>query len=206
MVTLYIEDPSTGELVEWGTTATDASGNYSFTSLPDGHYEIHAHPVDLPTSPTDYTGWTSTSPEMIAVTLSGSDSTGNNFGYAPALTLDKEFDSGAVGGSSLYEGDVITYTIDLNNELPGDGSATQQCTYTVWATAEGAATSGLPASKRFVNPANALGASELDGSFATSSWVNAIDQVSGTAFDMSAPQRARSILSKPSCLCMLIVP
>jgi uncharacterized repeat protein (TIGR01451 family) len=96
------------------TLVTAGGTAYSFTSLADGEYlvVVDTADADLPS------GSALTSKEVLAVTLSASNATGQDFGFAPALSLDKQL----VGSSPVTEGDTVQYTIDVGNRLPGDGT------------------------------------------------------------------------------------
>jgi uncharacterized repeat protein (TIGR01451 family) len=128
-VTLYILVD--GDYVLWATTSTNANGEYVFTDLPDAEYQIVVGELSDATHP----GWTDTTGTVIDVDLTaGGDSEDNNFGFAPALTLQKNL----VGPSPASEDQLVTYTIDLNNQLPGNGTAVgENCQYIFWSTPNG---------------------------------------------------------------------
>lgn len=117
-----------GDYVLWATTTTDGDGYYEFTDLPDAEYQIVVGELSNVTHP----GWTDTTGTVIDVDLTGGgNSPGNNFGFAPALTLQKNL----VGPDPALEDQLVMYTIDLNNQLPGDGTAVgDNCVYTFWST------------------------------------------------------------------------
>ena len=129
-VTLYIS--TTHGWVEWATTTSDANGEYTFDDLPDGEYRIDVGSVQ----DTHY-GWTNTTETSLYVDLDKDHATtdpvtsgGNDFGFAPALTLDKAL----IGPSPAEEDQLVSYTIELNNILPGNGTAVgSACQYYVWA-------------------------------------------------------------------------
>ncbi|PYQ27038.1 MAG: hypothetical protein DMF56_22060 [Acidobacteria bacterium] len=81
---------------------------------------------------------------------------GPNFGFAPPLRVTKSVsgnpDSNADGraDTTIDEGDLFTYNINLENRLPSVGvQGPTGCQYTVWAPT---GTNGSPASKQFTNP------------------------------------------------------
>jgi uncharacterized repeat protein (TIGR01451 family) len=121
------------------TVDTNGSGLYSFLNLPNGEYVVQVDPLDAQIP----SGYKSTSPEELAVTLSGISSTGNNFGFAPTLLVTK------TGTLTAYPGDAVQYTIGVANNY----SASRQNIYTQYAggTATGSG------NKAWLNPANAQG-------------------------------------------------
>ncbi|MBN1977867.1 MAG: hypothetical protein JW918_10730 [Anaerolineae bacterium] len=151
------------------TTVTSSSGNnYLFDNLPDGNYlvKVDKEDSDIPT------GHRITTPEVYAVDLDSAGTDANpvdyldaDFGFGPALSLSK----GLASGDPALEGDVVTYTIVLTNNRPGDGSGEEQaCTYTTWPSQCTGGTGG----KAWTSPENALGApdsSEAIAPFADSS-------------------------------------
>lgn len=190
-VALYYDLDGDGVLDEtdplWGTTTSNGSSIYGFSSLPDGKYlvVVDQDDSDLPT------GWTITTDNPIAIDLDSAHASSSavsnltvDFGFAPALDLVKAL----AGSSPLYAGDQATYTIDLTNRLRGSGTATGgSCTYTIWAGNEDSRTSGLPASQHFQNSTNAFGAAGPDGLYAESPFSNARDKDAGTGFSIGTP-------------------
>jgi uncharacterized repeat protein (TIGR01451 family) len=95
------------------TTTSDSSGNYIFTDVSDGNYKIQ---VD--TSDTDIpTAYTLGTPNNLAVTISGSSLTNQNFGFdqpvtsKPNVLLVKRIT--AINGSSFTE--IINGVKDTNS-------------------------------------------------------------------------------------------
>lgn len=95
------------------TTTTDSNGNYTFTEVSDGNYKIQ---VD--TSDTDIpAGYTLGTPNNLAVTVSGSSITNQNFGFDqpipsnPNVLLVKRIT--AINGSSFT--DLIDGVNDSNS-------------------------------------------------------------------------------------------
>jgi len=158
-VSLYYDANNNG-IVDAGdilieTVDTDGSGLYSFVNLPNGEYVVQVDRLDsnIPS------GYTITSAEQLAVTLSGVDSTGNDFGFAPTLTVTK------TGTLSAYPGDPVSYTINVANQY----TATRQNIYNRFATG----TTTGSGNKAWLNPANAEG--ETDGTFAEGLFDNAAE-------------------------------
>lgn len=132
---------------------TDGSGLYGFTNLPDGNYlvVVDSEDGDLPT------GYANTTPAVHAVTGLGTTLPDTylyaDFGFGPVLSLDKTLTS----NNPAYEGQLVTFDLDLTNNLPGDGTGQAiSCQHYLWAqTVNG--TAGTP-------PSNAEGT--------PSSWAN----------------------------------
>lgn len=136
----------TGDVLVKTATTTSATANYSFTQLPAGKYivKVDAVDTDLPV------GYASTTAESYAITLTAGQTVDTaDFGFGPTLRLDKRI----VTPGTPVVGETITYTVDLINTWPGDGTPTGYCVYDLWA---GAATTLAPP-KNFANPANAIG-------------------------------------------------
>lgn len=96
-VTVDLTGTDTGGATMTRTTVTDASGNYSFTSLPPGTYTVReptqpAMTLNGTTVPGS-TGGTATPPQTTPSTISGitvsvgQTSSGNNFGELPAASI-----------------------------------------------------------------------------------------------------------------------
>ena len=121
-----------------GTTETDATGTYGFADLPDGDYvvAVDAADADLPS------GYTPTTPTTWAIDLDAARANANavtnltaDFGFAPALTLEKTL----VSTNAFREGQYAIYHLTVSNNLPGDGTGNGTlATYTAWATNGGA--------------------------------------------------------------------
>ncbi|MCC5848416.1 MAG: DUF11 domain-containing protein [Verrucomicrobia bacterium] len=97
-----------GQPVFLETVQTDAQGNYLFENLPDGDYQVvvDAQDTDIPE------GYAPTTATTINVALSGGDSTGNDFGFAPTLVVEK------TGTEIVREGGDVTYDITVSNNYP----------------------------------------------------------------------------------------
>jgi hypothetical protein len=117
------------------TTVNDGTndGTYTFSDLPDGDFVVVVG--DLPS--TGYEGYTNTTDVSWAVTGLGTTLTSPyavpDTGFASALTLEKLLVGGA---ASIKEGELVSYTIDLENTLYGtavDGDA-NSCTRIVYAS------------------------------------------------------------------------
>jgi LPXTG-site transpeptidase (sortase) family protein len=116
----------------YGTTTSDGTGAYSFASLPDGCWvtEVDVFDSDITT------GYSNTTPRTRAADLdsghlsaTGVTQTGLDFGFAPALSVNKTLDT----SGTIRVNDKVTYTITVSNNLPGNGTGiTGLCTYYVW--------------------------------------------------------------------------
>jgi LPXTG-site transpeptidase (sortase) family protein len=171
-VSLYVD--YNGTWILWDTTVTDGDGDYIFNELPNGSYQIVVGDPPQGTHP----GWTVTTEPTIEVTLNNTSSTDNDFGFAPALTLEKTL----VGPDPALEDQLLTYTIDLNNELPGDGTLLgPSCVYTFWASS---ATQSGTGQNIWINPSNLVGLNNLYASreFSRAKGVN----ISADQFAISA--------------------
>ena len=132
-VTLYYDSDGDGVGdVFYGTTTSDGSGDYSFSSLPDGNWVVEVDIYDSDIT----TGYANTTPATRSADLdsthlsaTGVTQTGLDFGFAPALSVDKTLDT----TGTIRVGDPVNYTIKVSNNLPGDGTgATGLCEYYVW--------------------------------------------------------------------------
>jgi len=94
-----------------GTTITDGSGNYSFTGLANGAYTVTP----------SLAGYTFSSTNL-AVTLSGADSTGNDF----VSTLGASSISGTVAGTEIVavndNGDIVASDDTTGKTADGGGN------------------------------------------------------------------------------------
>ena len=117
-VTLYYDangdgTVSAGDFV-WGTKTTDGSGNYSFTDLPDGYFVVVVDPIDsdIPSGYVETTN-TSTAISLDPTASSGTavDQTGVDFGFGPAVRINKYLSS----GNPVYEGDTISFKLTVSN-------------------------------------------------------------------------------------------
>ena len=129
-VTLYVDLDGNGIIdaddLAWGTLSTDGTGAYAFNNLPDGNYIAVVERTD----PDRPTGWGMTTVEQFAVTLAGSNYLDADFGFGPALVLDKEL----LGTDPIYEGDEVVYTLDVTNLLvDSEGKKGRPNTFEVWA-------------------------------------------------------------------------
>ncbi|HAG85274.1 MAG TPA: hypothetical protein DCL61_30050 [Cyanobacteria bacterium UBA12227] len=134
-ITLKLLD-STGTTVIQ-TTTTNASGQYTFTGITNGNYKIQVDSTD-----TDIpTGFTLGTPNNLAITVSGSSVTGQNFGFDVAAgfcnlgggTNDptiQPFISTEVGNTSV-SGSIPTNLRSLTDQLDD-----------TWRTAAGGSTTG----------------------------------------------------------------
>lgn len=178
-VTLYINTPQ--GYVEWATTTTDSNGFYQFTQLPDGDYKIV---VDANLPDVAYHGWTNTTDiELFVMGLNAatSPSEDNNFGFAPALTLEKTL----IGPNPALEDQLVSYSINLINQMPGTGTAapgTCSYEYVTWSNDAVAGTTGwvyFPDSG--IDPFN--GVNELDNRYAVGTVASQADGVDAMLID-----------------------
>jgi hypothetical protein len=130
-----------------GTITTTDNGTlvgvYNFGSLPattsvSARYIVVVDPRDSdiptgygPTTPISYMGIN------LAVNTAYGDATNtsepSDFGFAPALSLDKT----VMTSTSIAVGNTVEYRISVQNNLPGDGSGGNSCVYNTYATSEG---------------------------------------------------------------------
>jgi hypothetical protein len=149
------------------TAADDGNllGKYQFRNLPDARYIVVVDTAD-PQLPV---GYGPTTARQFAVNL---NDPGNlnyvlaDFGFGPSLEINKYL----LTSDPAYEGDTVTFRIDLTNKLPGDGTAAGNCRYTLWSTiAHPNSTLSPPggnaAGAQWLTTSNALNAQ--DSTFAT---------------------------------------
>lgn len=183
-VTLYWDKNGDGLLdsddVSIGTTTTVAAGYYQFDQLPDGDYLVVVDKGDVLAT---LTGYSATTAETHVVTnLNITDyPTGYefaDFGFGPSLEVIKNLTS----GDPSYEGQEVTYTIEVNNLRPGNGTdQPASCEYIVWSSADETATYSPP--KVWTAPLNAVG--PIDGFYAQGSYTTGGNQEQyGTGFDI----------------------
>ncbi len=158
-------------LVASQDTSGTTSPNYDFSGLPAGDYLVVVDSLDsdLPS------GYTPTTDTVIAVALStGQDYNDADFGFGPALQVLKTLvpSDASFPPDPAYEGERVTFTIELTNNLPGDGTSSGFCTYQLWprtvpANAPPNSGSGNSA---FFDPGNLAGAP--DAAYATTDLAN----------------------------------
>ncbi len=216
-VWLYWDNNGDGDYTDSGdflyaTTTSDASGNYCFDGTPlvstcltgsggllattgSARYIIVVDTLD-PQLPTGYGPTTATSYKNIALaasTLYGDDaSEPSDFGFGPALTLDKNLAT----TTAVVVGDTVTYSILLTNHMPGDGSGGSACVYKSWSPLEGNQSTGVPPNKRFANtltqsppnPTNAFNSVGFDSVYAISDFSTGANQVLGATNYTFGPQ------------------
>lgn len=168
-------DTSSDTLVN-STTVTNASGLYTFSSLPAGTYFTQVIKTDTDIQST----YGITGPESLKATITTASVTGLDFGFAPPLSIEKSVDkTTGVGGS------VFTYTITLNNNLPGSGAPGNACVYRVWAgqanQSGGTPPGGGPVNSQWQNAGNTTG--RPDGQVATTIMSNNSDEIGLTRFN-----------------------
>jgi hypothetical protein len=188
-VTLYWDRNGNGVLdstdSQLRTTTSNGSGTYSFGNLPDGRYIVVVDTTD-PDIPIGFGPSTRTKyPIDLDSAHANSGAVTNltaDFGFGPALSLNKAL----LSNNPAYEGENVTFRIDLRNNLPGDGTASGFCQYKVYAGTTPAADS-TPSSgsgnSAFANPANALGAP--NETLAASTMANNADTLGLSGFNFS---------------------
>ncbi|MCI5130619.1 MAG: hypothetical protein D3904_03655, partial [Candidatus Electrothrix sp. EH2] len=118
-VTLYYDMNGDGVLdpedVKWGETTTDpATGDYSFTNLPDAKFIAVVDSSDTDLTP----GVAATTDTEIPADTTSGDVTDVDFGFVPPLEVTKE-----VFGSEPYgDGEIVSYRLTVKNTLPGGTS------------------------------------------------------------------------------------
>jgi uncharacterized repeat protein (TIGR01451 family) len=185
------------------TDDSAGGGGYLFATLPDGRYlaQVDRTDADLPD------GYHVTTSETYPVALDPGETDPNpvnyldaDFGFGPTLLLDKNLTS----SNPAYEGDTVTYTIDLINTLPGDGTGQgAPCSYTVWAAGYDPARSGT-GNKAWLNPQNLYTPPGPDGIYASAPFANAGENVGVTDFSLG-PQ-AGNIITVDVLLPMDVIP
>lgn len=153
------------------SNSTTVNPNYTFSNLPDGKYivKVSTNDVDLPD------GYARTTPEKRAVTISGSNITGQNFGFGPVLNIDKHLES----TDPAYVGENVLFHIDVSNQLPGDGTANGYCKYYIYPQN---ATTGS-GNAAWTTPENALFAP--DGAYARTNLGNSTNDLDLTGYNLS---------------------
>ena len=98
------------------TDSDESNTNYNFTGLPDGNYLVKIDKTDADIDAVAL-GHALTTPDVFAVTLSAANRNYNNadFGFGPALRLDKKF----LSLDPAYVGEPIVYAIDLSSQTAG---------------------------------------------------------------------------------------
>lgn len=173
-VSLYWDANGDGDYTDPGdflytTTTTDASGNYAFTSLPatsgSARYIVVVDTADGDI-PSGYGPTTATSYKNISLAAGGvyGDATDgsepSDFGFAPALSLDKTVTT----TTPIVVGDTIQYKIAVTNTLPGPGDGSSGlCKFTLWSKEAYSLNTDSPpgsaaANGRWYLTSNALGA------------------------------------------------
>ncbi len=146
-LTLYLDSNGDGSLdandILLSTSNTDASGNYTFTDLPDGDFLVVVDNQD----PDLNTGWgISSGTSIIAVNLSGGNNLDVDFGFSPAIEVTKTLTSPA----PAYENQYVNYDLEIENLIgPPASTGTPPTTEVITAWATAGTNSG------FTNPGNA---------------------------------------------------
>jgi hypothetical protein len=131
-----------------------------------------------------YTGYGPTTQTEYAVSVSGGQVYNlADFGFGPSLQIDKIL----LSSDPAYEGEDVTFRIGLTNKLPGDGTASGFCRYTIWATTAYVDNANSPpggntAGKQWANTGNGLGAP--DNQYTTTDMADASETIGLSGFDM----------------------
>jgi uncharacterized repeat protein (TIGR01451 family) len=154
------------------SSPSSPSGSYLFENLLAGDYIVQVDRQDSDIPP----GYTITSDDEIAVVLLNSDSTGNDFGFAPTLLVTK------TGTVSAYPGQPVEYEITVENHYP---NISQFATYTGYPTTTDPNHTPTQNNKAWTNPTNILG--DPTGTYASAAYSNATKEIGPTNFNI-APQ------------------
>jgi hypothetical protein len=176
-VSVYYDANSNGVVdaadVLFGVTNTAANGGYLFDGLPDGAYVVVVDTAD-PDLPF---GYSPTTPITHAIALDPLHATtapvtnlAADFGFAPALTLDKSL----VGSGPVYEGRQATFRLAVTNQFFGNGSGSgSPITVFAWPRAL-----GPDDNNKWTSRENAYGVEELDSLYASTAIAAAADTLS----------------------------
>jgi hypothetical protein len=120
----------------YSTTTSNASGDYSFISLPatagSARYLVEVdttNNIPVGYGPTTTTAFTKLSLASGMVYGDGANEP-SDFGFAPALSVEK----GLATFGTIYVGDTVNYTLKVFNNLPGGTGTGSSCTYTIWSS------------------------------------------------------------------------
>ncbi|MEZ5327484.1 MAG: SdrD B-like domain-containing protein [Verrucomicrobiales bacterium] len=154
-------DPSDGTLLAVGST--DASGNYTFSGYPDGDYVVVETDRDGYNSTGDADGTADNTSSEVAVTLAGTDSTGNDFidaldGSIAGTVYDDDTTAGFSSGDVPQPG----VTVQLWQDSDGDGSLDTLVAETTTGSSGGYLFDGLPAGDYTVVEIDPTGATSID--------------------------------------------
>jgi len=125
------------------TLSTTAGASYSFTGLGPANYVVKVDNTD-PDLPA---GYTNTSPATLSADIVSANVTDRNFGFAPALIIDKQL----LPPTPAVINSPITYNIVLTNAIPGSGGPSSFCSYKLWARERYFDTSNTPAGSSSTN-------------------------------------------------------
>jgi uncharacterized repeat protein (TIGR01451 family) len=163
---------------EWPvmTATSSITGYYMFSDLPNGAFlvEVDRDDPDLPF------GYSTTTEPAYAVLLSGGDFLDADFGFGPALSVNKSL----LMSPALEDRD-ITYVIDVTNRRPGNGTG-QPAACTVAAWAGGGSTGSSP--KDFTASGNAFGSDGPDWLYASADFATGANKyIIGTTYQPGNP-------------------
>jgi hypothetical protein len=182
-VSLYVDVNNdglldSGDVFRSSIDSTAGTGAFSFTGLPPAKYIVVVNSTDsnLPV------GYSLTSSVNLAADVTSADATGKNFGFAPALAVDKTL----IGTSPVYEGDYVIYDIDVTNRRSGSGGGSSSQTRVTWANS---ISTGAHTGSQFLNAANAAGAGRSEGGtlYATAPLAGNEEYVVCTGWNIATP-------------------
>ena len=168
-----------GTDVFWGSVnSTAVTGAFTFTTLPAAKYVVVVNPTDSDLT----TGYSLTSSVSLPADVTSADATGKNFGFAPALAVDKTL----IGTSPVYEGDNVIYKIAVTNRRSGSGGGSSSQTRMTWSNS---ISTGTHTGNQFLNAENAAGAGRSEGGtlYATAPLTGNSEYVTCTGWDIDTP-------------------
>ena len=180
-VALYYDANGNGVLDSsdplYGTTQTNASGAYGFSNLPDGKFivVVDLNDADLPTGyslPNSTTAIKTVSLDPAGISSSGVSVLTADWPFIPALSVVKN-----VSPTTYGAGDLITYTIDLENNSAALAAKTNPV-QTSWSTT-------VTGNRAGQNPINAQGSP--DSSYARLDQTAAADSLSNSGLSFADP-------------------
>ena len=171
-VSLYYDKNGDSELDDGDVFITSqdtaSGGAYDFTNLANGDFLVVVDDQDTAVT-NDRLVPTTTTIYAVNLGTTVTDYNDADFGFGPVLAMTKSLSS----SDPAYEGENVTFTIDLENTRPGDGTGQgSACEYTVWSNSEDAGHTGSGNNDRWTgsNNANAFGAAGPDGVYANTDY------------------------------------
>jgi hypothetical protein len=180
-VTLYYDSDGDGVLDGgdplYASTQTNGSGIYGFSNLPDGKFlvVVDQNDADLPTGyslPNSTTTLKSVSLDPASANASAVSDLAADWPFIPALSVVK-----SVSPTTYGAGDLITYTIDLENNSAAVAAKTNPV-QTSWSTT-------VTGNRAGQNPTNAQGSP--DSSYARLDQTAAADSLTNSGLSFADP-------------------